>query len=118
MKIQSNIIVRHIEKPKILVEFDEAVLTSFCQYSLRNLVSFREIDEETMQAALRKSMKICELAGMNIERHFKKRFIYDAKNHSISLDWRLSQKALNLLFMQLPIQDINTAKWIWKLIEM
>ncbi|MCP9765506.1 hypothetical protein EGI31_21435 [Lacihabitans soyangensis] len=58
------------------------------------------------------------MAGVNIQYHFKKVFIYDDHQHSIIIDWKMSKNAVNLMVTQMAQPDQTTAQWIWKLVNM
>ena len=98
-----------------LRDFEEAIYNSKLHYSLRHL-SFAENDlTENSINALQKSLLICQLAGIESSRHFKKIYVYDLENQTIHIDWRMSQEGFNLMMMQLPSLNQKTAVWLWKL---
>jgi hypothetical protein len=117
--MEQNIIIRYslTQNQKAAADFENALHDSLCKYSFRNLPFFEKITEEIIQEALQKSIQICQLAGVNSQYHFKKVYVYDDLQHSITIDWKMSKKAINLMITQINQPDYNTAKWIWKLVD-
>jgi hypothetical protein len=117
--MEQNVIIRYSpnQKQKALEDFENAFYDSLCQYSFRHLPFSEKINEEIILEALEKSLRVCQLAGINSDCHFKKVFVYDADCHTINIDWKMSKKAVNLMVTQMTSLDRNTAKWIWKLVD-
>lgn len=117
--MEQNLIVRYSPQinQKSVEDFENAFYDSLCKYSFRHLPFSEKITEEIIQEALLKSIQVCLLAGVNSDCHFKKVFVYDAANHTLSIDWKMSKKAVNLMVTQMTSLDRNTAQWIWKLVD-
>jgi hypothetical protein len=117
--MEHNVIIRHspIYKQKAVEDFENAFYDSLCKFSFRHLPFSEKITEEIIQEALLKSIQVCQLAGVNSDCHFKKIFVYDAVSHTLTIDWKMSKKAVNLMVTQMTSLDRNTAQWIWKLVD-
>ena len=98
-----------------LRDFEEAIYTSKLHYSLRHLMFSENISTENIIEALQKSLRICQLAGIESKQHFKKIYVYDLENQTLQIDWRMSQKGFNLMIMQFPSLNQKNAIWLWKL---
>lgn len=98
-----------------LRDFEEAIDNSKLNYSLGHLTFAEDDSTNTIADALKKSLQICKLAGIESSRHFKKIYVYDLEKQTIYIDWRMSQEGFNLMIMQLPKLNKKTALWIWKL---
>jgi calcineurin-like phosphoesterase family protein len=98
-----------------LRNFEEAIHDSKLYYSLNDLSFVENISPENSIKALQKSLKICQLAGIESKHHFKKIFVYDPTDHFLHIDWRMSQKGFNLMIMQFPVLNEKTALWFWEL---
>ena len=69
-----------------------------------NIMRFTEISVSASNRTLAlpsdllvlKSIQVCQLAGVNSACHFKKVFVYDAVGHTLTIDWKMSKKAVNL----------------------
>lgn len=98
-----------------LRDFEDAIYNSKFHYSLRNLTFAENSLPENCLEALQKSLRICQLAGIESRHHFKKVYVYDLESQTIVIDWRMSQEGFNLIIMQFSSHNENTAHWLWKL---
>ena len=98
-------------------EFEEAFYDSLRQYSLRHLPFSEDILHENVVEAIRKSLQVCHLAGIDSGLHFKKIYVYDAEISAMHIDWRMSKKAVNLMVTQISALNEGTARWLWKLAD-
>ncbi|WP_293872317.1 hypothetical protein [Flavobacterium sp.] len=98
-----------------LRDFEEAIYRANLKYSLGHLNFSENNPTNIVGDALKKSLLICQLAGIKSSRHFKKIYVYDLENQITYIDWRMSQEGFNLMIMQLPKLNKKTALWIWKL---
>jgi hypothetical protein len=117
--MEQNVIIRYAPQinQKSVENFENAFYDSLCKYSFRHLPFSEKITEEIIQEALLKSIQVCQLAGVNSDCHFKKVFVYDDEQHTLTIDWKMSKKAVNLMVTQMTSLDRNTAQWIWKLVD-
>lgn len=99
-------------------DFEENFLASMRRYSVRHLPFSPEISQENILEALQKSLKVCQLAGINGKHHFKKIFVYDADIHAIQIDWQMSKKGFNLMVMHSPEINEKMARWLCKLADL
>ena len=95
--------------------FEDAYYSSKLTYSLRHLTFCKEISPEMIAEAMKKSLQVCFLAGVNSKHHFKKIFVFDSNTGSLYTDWLMSKKGFNLLMTQIPLQNENLARWLWQL---
>jgi hypothetical protein len=98
-------------------EFEEAFFHSIRTYSLISLPIKEQIPQEKLVEALEKSLKVCQMAGINSMRHFKKIYVYDADIQTVHIDWRMSKRGLNLMLMQIPTLNEQMARWLWDLAD-
>jgi hypothetical protein len=98
-------------------EFEEALNHSTLRYSMRHIVLTGIDSQENMMNALRKSMKICALAGVNSKHHFKQIYVFDAATGVVHADWLMSKKGFNLMIMQAPSLNEPIARWLWELVN-
>lgn len=98
-----------------LDEFEEALGYSMRCYSMRHLLLAGLMSQEDFGIALQKSMQVCAFAGIESKAHFKKIYVSDSKTGAIYSDWLMSKKGFNLLIMQSPSLNEQTAHWLWKL---
>jgi hypothetical protein len=98
-------------------EFEEALYHSMLQYSLQHLPIREDIGQEKVMEALQKSILICSLAGVESQRHFKRRYIFDENTATLHIDWLMSKKGLNVMVMQIPTLNEQMARWLWELAE-
>lgn len=99
----------------VIAEFEEAYYNSKKLYSINQLTITGSYSEEQVIEALNKALLLCKLAGININQHFKRVYVYDAKNETLFADYRMSKRAFNLLMMQSPTINENRARWLWEL---
>jgi hypothetical protein len=99
----------------VLKDFEEAICYATLKYSLRHLALIENISEDDSIETLKKSLQICQLAGIETKYHFKEIYVYDAVVHSLQRDWQMSQKGFNLLVMQFPVLNEKKARWLWAL---
>lgn len=98
-----------------LRDFQEAIYNSNLNYSLRHLTFAEDNSPKNILEAIQKSMKVCELAGIQSKHHFKKIYIYDDNLHTLCVDWRMSKKGFNLMVMHFPSLNQDKARWFWEL---
>jgi hypothetical protein len=98
--------------------FEEAFYHSKLKYSLRHLSFTENISEEIIQEALKKSLQVCYLAGINSKHHFKQIFVFDEKSNSLYTDWLMSKKGFNLMIMQISSINESVARWLWQLADL
>ncbi len=103
------------EEQITLSEFEEAFYNSLRQYSLRHLTFAEDVTHENILEALKKSLQVCHLAGINSRHHFKKIYIYDAEISTMHIDWQMSKRGFNLMVMQIPSLNEKKARWLWEL---
>ena len=101
----------------VISEFEEAYYNSKKLYSINQLTITGSFSEEQVIEALKKALLLCKLAGININQHFKRVYVYDEKNETMFVDYRMSKRAFNLLMMQSPSLNENRAKWLWELAD-
>lgn len=99
-------------------DFEEIFLASMRRYSIRHLPFSQEISQENISEALQKSLRICQLAGINSKHHFKKVFVYDEKIHAVKIDWQMSKRGFNLMVMHTPEINEKIALWICELADL
>jgi hypothetical protein len=99
-------------------EFEDALQNSRLRYSLRHLNFMDDISQEQIMEALQKSMQVCHLAGINSIQHFKKIYVYDSEVSTMSIDWRMTKKGLNLMIMQTAPVNEKMARWLWQLADL
>jgi hypothetical protein len=112
-------------------EFEEALYNSTLQYSLQYSFQHVPMSEDSMSEdsisenivhekvmeALQKSIRICALAGIHSQQHFKRRYIFDERTETLHIDWLMSKKGLNVLMMHIPVVNEAMARWLWELAE-
>ena len=98
-----------------LSDFEEAIYDSKLHYSLRHLSYTENILPDKILEALQKSLRICQLAGIESKRHFKRIYVYDLENQTLQIDWHMSKKGFNLMIMQFSSLTEKNAIWLWKL---
>jgi hypothetical protein len=102
-------------------EFEEALYNSTLQYSLQysfqHVPMSEDIVQEKVMEALQKSIRICALAGIHSQQHFKRRYIFDERTETLHIDWLMSKKGLNVLMMHIPVVNEAMARWLWELAE-
>src|SRR6266481_131817 len=81
-------------------EFEDSFYDSMLIYSLRHITFMGNISREIIMEALQKSLDICNKAGINSKRHFKKIFIFDEALGTLRVDWLMSKTAFNLMVTQ------------------
>lgn len=96
-------------------KIEESFYDSMLIYSLIHVSVLGNISEENTMEALQKSIKICFLAGINSNHHFKKVFVFDSAIGTLRIDWRMSKTGLNLIIIQTPSLNDKMAIWLWKL---
>ena len=96
-------------------EFEDDFYHWGLKYSLRHIADIDNLMPEMIVDAMRKSIRICYLLGINSRYHFKKVYVYDAKMGVLQIDWLMSRNGFNLMIMQLPSINENMAKWLWRL---
>lgn len=97
-------------------EFEEALHHAKLHYSIRHLARSGIRSEENIVEALRQSMRVCSLAGVNAHHHFKKIYIFDASTGVTYIDWLMSKEGFNLMIMQFPSLNEPIARRLWKLL--
>ncbi|MEO8759447.1 MAG: hypothetical protein ABI448_01050 [Bacteroidia bacterium] len=96
-------------------KFEEDFYNSKLTYSIRHLSLIGNIKEENINEAIKKSLQICRLAGINSQYHFKKIYVFDANSQTLYTDWLMSKNGLNLMMMQLNNINEKKAQWLWEL---
>lgn len=96
-------------------DFEEVFLASMRRYSMRHLPFSEEVSQENIFEALRKSLKVCQMAGINGKHHFKKVFVYDEATQTVQIDWQMSKRGLNLMIMHTPELNEKLACWLCEL---
>lgn len=98
-------------------ELEDAFYESKLIYSLLHLTILSKIPEESSLEALKKAIRVCYLAGVNSNHHFKQIYLFDTAIKTLRVDWRISKRGLNLIVTQTPLLNDKTATWLWKLSE-
>ncbi len=96
-------------------KIEENYFDSMLIYSLHHIAFLGNISEENSVEALQKSIKVCFLAGINSNHHFKRIYVFDSTIGTLRIDWRMSKTALNLIIIQTPSLNDKMAIWLWKL---
>lgn len=104
--------------PLGLNEFEEALRHSLRRYSVRHLVRIGIVSQKHVLEALEKSMQVCSLAGINIDHHFEKIYLFDAATGTTYTDWLMTKKGFNLMIMQYPVLNEQIALWLCELSEL
>jgi hypothetical protein len=94
---------------------EEAFYCSIRKYSLIKIPNQKRISEEKLMEALEKSLRVCQMAGINSQQHYKKMYVYDTDNQTVHIDWRMSKRGFNLMLMQMSSENEKMAKWLWEL---
>ena len=103
------------QSPYVIAEFEEVLRHSALCYSMRHLIQAGISSQESFDAALVKSMEICNYAGINIAHHFKQIFVCDMAAGTMYTDWIMSKKGFKLVLMQYPQVNEQIAHWIWEM---
>jgi hypothetical protein len=109
-------LARHYQFPAN--EFDDGFYNPKLQYSLRHLAFIGDISNETLVAALKKSLQICYLANINSKQHFKQVYLFDETDGTLRIDCFMSKNGFNLMLMQIAAVNEKLAVWLWKLSEL
>ncbi|MCP9769875.1 hypothetical protein EGI22_18375 [Lacihabitans sp. LS3-19] len=117
--MRTNDITLYFSNPqaKVIENFEEAFFDVNRKYSLHQVPLVRGLSEESLTQALQDCLKVCQLAGINSKHHFCKIYIYDEQTNSLLIEWKMTQKGLNLLLMQMPLLNENIAKCYWEMAE-
>lgn len=118
MKTDEIMILSSKYNPISMDEFEEIFLASMRRYSMKHLPFSQEVSQENILEALQKSLKVCQLAGINGTHHFKKVFVYDAEVKTIQIDWQMSKRGLNLMVMHTPELNEKMARWLCQLADL
>ena len=118
MKTDEIMIFSSKHNPISMDDFEEIFLASMRRYSMKHLPFSKEVSQENILEALQKSLKVCQLAGINGTHHFKKVFVYDAEVQTIQIDWQMSKRGLNLMVMHTPELNEKMARWLCQLADL
>lgn len=104
--------------PISMKDFEETFLASMRRYSMRHLPLTQEISQDNILEALQKSLKVCQMAGIDGTHHFKKVFVYDSNVHTVQIDWQMTKKGLNLMAMHSPQMNERMARWLCQMADL
>lgn len=104
--------------PISMDNFEEIFLASMRRYSIRHLPLPHEVSQDSILEALQKSLKVCQMAGIDGTHHFKKVFVYDADVQSVQIDWQMTKRGLNLMAMHSPELNEQMALWLCKMADL
>ena len=104
--------------PISMDDFEEVFLASMRRYSMRHLPLTYEVSQDSILEALQKSLKVCQMAGIDGTHHFKKVYVYDADVQTVQIDWQMTKKGLNLMAMHSPELNERTARWLCQLADL
>ena len=100
-----------------LNELKESILNTNLQYSISDFQLIQEISDHKIEDAIKNAIAICHLVGIESKFHFKKIYIFDLDKNTLNIDWRMSKKGFNLVFMQFQKLNQKNAIWLWQLAD-
>ncbi len=84
-------------------------------YSIKNLSFTGQFKTEIIIESLQRSLRVCNLLGIDSRHHFKKIYLYNPQIGALEIDWMMSKTGFNLMVMQLPSLNEQMAQWLWEL---
>ena len=84
-------------------------------YSIKNLSFTGNITTEVIIQSLQRSLRVCNLLGIDSRHHFKKIYLYNSHLGVVEIDWMMSKVGFNLMIMQLPSLNEQIAQCLWEL---
>lgn len=118
METNEIIILSSNYNPISMNDFEEIFLASMRRYSMRHLPLTHEVSQDNILEALQKSLRICQMAGIDGTHHFKKVFVYDADVQTVQIDWQMTKKGLNLMAMHTPELNERMARWLCQMADL
>jgi hypothetical protein len=115
MKIKTSSVFFPNSQPFSNQDTEEAFYYSIRKFSLIKIPNKKRISQEKLMEALEKSLRICQMAGINSKQHYKKIYVYNPEIQTIHIDWRMSKRGFNLMLMQMSSENEKMAKWLWEL---
>ncbi len=94
---------------------DDVFYNSRLIYSVKNLSFTGKITTEIIIESLQRSLRVCNLLGIDGRHHFKKIYLYNSQKGVLEIDWMMSKIGFNLMIMQLPSLNEQMAQWLWEL---
>ena len=117
MKTDNRIYHLALNNDFVSNEIESSFRDALLIYSIRHFESLNSVSQENMLAALQKSLQVCYTAGINSKHHFKQIFLFDSKNGTLLIDWRMSRAGFNLMIIQMPTANERLANWVLKLAD-
>jgi hypothetical protein len=118
METNEIMILSSTYNPISMENFEEIFLASMRRYSIRHLPLTHEISQDNILKALQKSLKVCQMAGIDGTHHFKKVYVYDANVQSVQIEWQMTKKGLNLMAMHTPELNERMARWLCQMADL
>ena len=94
---------------------EDVFYNSKLTYSIRNLSFTGSFTTEVIIESLQRSIRVCNLLGIDSRHHFKKIYLYNPQIGVLEIDWMMSKIVFNLMIMQLPSLNEKMAEWLWEL---
>jgi hypothetical protein len=118
MENQPNIHYPVLYNSFLSTEFEDAWHYAMLRYSLQHLTFAGAISLEVIIESLKKSIQVCQMAGINSQHHFKQIYVFNAQTKEVQIDWLMSKNGFNLMIMHIPSLNEKKASWLWELSDL
>ena len=102
--------------PQSIIEFIEAIIEMELLFNSESLQNVHPSEQE-LGTAIKKAMRICYNIGIPLEKHFRKRYVSNLHQHTVTQVWKMSKAAYCLTFINGDPDNLTVGRMQWELIN-